>query len=79
MMDSSGSDSLDFSSSSFDEDSSSSVGFNSSLSTGDHSQDDAASNTVDSEGDFDQPLYPGSHLTFFESHLQVFSSLCAIS
>ena len=68
-MDSSGSDSLDFSSSSMDEDS---VCFNSSLSTEDHSQDDDTSNILDSEGDFDQPLYPGSSLTFFESHLQVF-------
>ena len=72
MMDSSGSDSLDFSSSSMDEDSSRSVCFNSSLSTEDHSKDDDASNELDSEGDFDQPLYPESSLTFFKSHLQVF-------
>jgi hypothetical protein len=72
MMDSSGSDSLDFSSSSMDKDSSGSVCFDSSLSTEDHSQDDDTSNTLDSEGDFDQPLYPGSSLTFFDSHLQVF-------
>ena len=34
----------------------------------DQSQDD----DVSVEGNFDQPLYPGAHLTFFESHLQVF-------
>ena len=27
---------------------------------------------IDSEGNFGQPLYPGLHLTFYESHLSVF-------
>jgi hypothetical protein len=39
-----------------------------SLPAEDLSPDDDAS----VEGNFNQPLYPGAHLTFFESHLQVF-------
>jgi hypothetical protein len=69
-MDSSSSNS--FSSSSMDETASSmdenSSGSEDNLPTEDHSQDDE----LDSEGNFDQPLYPGAHLTFFESHLSVF-------
>ena len=73
MMDSSGSFSLDFSSSPMDEDTSGSLCFDSNLSTEDHSQDDGASSSLDSGDDiFDQLLYTGAKLTFFESHLQVF-------
>ena len=69
----SSSDSLDFSSASMDKDLSGSVCFKSNISTEDYSQDDDTRDTLDSEGDFDQPLYPGSHLTFFKSHLKCFS------
>ena len=73
MMDSSSSysfssSSMDETSSSMDENSSGSIGFEDSLPTEDHSEDDE----LDSEGNFNQPLYPGAYLTFFESHLQVF-------
>lgn len=37
------------------------------LPTEDHVQDE-----LDSEDDFGQLLYPGAHLTYYESHLSVF-------
>ena len=62
---SSSSSSMDETASSMDGNTSGSIG---SEATEDHFQDDE----LDSEGNFGQPLYPGAHLTFFESHLSVF-------
>ena len=88
-MDTSGSSSLCFdssmdasisSSSCFDSsvDENDSLCFNSSALMEDDSPTKSVSNDLSLDGNnFDEPLYPGSTMTYFESHLQIFQyALC---